>query len=429
MPSSIRPLTTPAWPRPSRPTTGVPRSAASRTDTGVTERLARKIAPFLCQYLLVPVRLACVTQILGTAVALSRFGRMTACRVGPVYYSRSDFTDQRDEVVSPDREGVMTIAACYVLPEGVVFGCDSTWTVPMPVEGEDGEDRTDAHYFNHGQKLFEVGQSSTLGVLVWGLNSLPQESIRTTVAAFMDRPQTKNLPYVKDVAEAWAGYFWEQYVTVYTGERKHVLKLTERIKAKSAAQEDQTASGAEPAPDREPADDGADSEGDEKVSEEDELESYKEEFGGGFCIGGYIPPCRKPEAYEITYDLSMDRPAVKEVEYGRPRFWGWGNLIERLLFGIDLELMRLIAGSKYWKGSDKDLVDLVKTKALSQPAIVPIRDALDWVHASIYTTIKALKFSHLAPICGGPIELAVITSDRSFRWVRHKGLDSALLST
>ena len=57
---------------------------------------------------------------------------------------------------------------------------------------------------------------------------------------------------------------------------------------------------------------------------------------------------------------------------------------------------------------------------------LPIREAIDWVHASIYTTIQAMKFSHLAPVCGGPVEIAVITTDRPFRWVRHKRLDAAL---
>jgi hypothetical protein len=40
--------------------------------------------------------------------------------------------------------------------------------------------------------------------------------------------------------------------------------------------------------------------------------------------------------------------------------------------------------------------------------------------------IKTMKFSHMAPVCGGLIEVAVITADRPFRWVRHKDLDSAI---
>ncbi len=64
--------------------------------------------------------------------------------------------------------------------------------------------------------------------------------------------------------------------------------------------------------------------------------------------------------------------------------------------------------------------------SLGQPEELPIREAIDWVHASIYATIKTMKFSHMAPVCGGPIEIAVITTDRQFRWVRHKSLDAAV---
>jgi len=166
---------------------------------------------------------------------------------------------------------------------------------------------------------------------------------------------------------------------------------------------------------------------DEELSEEEELELLIEEYRGGFCIGGYWLPDRTPEAYEITYHLGMDSPESQQLQYGRPRFWGWGNLIERLLFGMDMSVMNLISESDFWQGDLADLVKLIQEKCLIQPTIVPIREAIDWIHASIYTTIKSMKFSHLAPVCGGPIELAVIMTDRSFRWVRHKGLDSALV--
>ena len=172
------------------------------------------------------------------------------------------------------------------------------------------------------------------------------------------------------------------------------------------------------------ADDQADEA--EPSEEELELEFLKEEYKGGFCVGGYCPPNRTPGAYEITYNLTMNTPEVTSLEIGAPRFWGWGNLIERLLFGMDRRLMNAICDSDHWDGDLRDLVRLIKDECLIQPTIVPIRQAVDWIHASIYTTIKSMKFSHLAPVCGGPIELAVITSDRMFRWVRHKDLDSAL---
>ena len=59
--------------------------------------------------------------------------------------------------------------------------------------------------------------------------------------------------------------------------------------------------------------------------------------------------------------------------------------------------------------------------------MLPIREAIDFVHACIYSTIKAMKFSNFSQICGGPIEIAVITSDRRFRWVLHKDWDAAVL--
>jgi hypothetical protein len=63
---------------------------------------------------------------------------------------------------------------------------------------------------------------------------------------------------------------------------------------------------------------------------------------------------------------------------------------------------------------------------LGHASTIPIREAIDFIHACIYSTIKALKFSSLSQICGGPIELAAITTDRSFRWVRHKQWDAAI---
>src|SRR5712671_5580285 len=60
---------------------------------------------------------------------------------------------------------------------------------------------------------------------------------------------------------------------------------------------------------------------------------------------------------------------------------------------------------------------------LQHPGTVPIRDAIDFTYTCILSTIKAMKFSNLPQVCGGPIEIAVITNDRNFRWVRHKSLD------
>jgi hypothetical protein len=101
-------------------------------------------------------------------------------------------------------------------------------------------------------------------------------------------------------------------------------------------------------------------------------------------------------------------------------------MIKRLIFGCDDVLKDSILQSGKWTGTSADLDALIAQVALLHPTI-PKRDAIDFVHACIVSTIKALKFSSLSQICGGPVEIAVITCDRKFRWVRHKAWDAAIV--
>lgn len=64
---------------------------------------------------------------------------------------------------------------------------------------------------------------------------------------------------------------------------------------------------------------------------------------------------------------------------------------------------------------------------LTQPTNLPLREAIDWIHTVIHTTIRAIKFNQ-EHSCGGPVEIAVITTDRPFRWVCHKSLDAAIIT-
>ena len=129
-------------------------------------------------------------------------------------------------------------------------------------------------------------------------------------------------------------------------------------------------------------------------------------------------------AYEIALmPTNTFRPTPRKL--GPNAFWGAPNLILRLMNGYDGDLRSAILNSGHWTGSDTELDSVLAQSALQVP-VLPIRDAIDFVYSCIHSTIKALKFSSLNQICGGPIELAVITTDRRFRWVRHKGWDTAI---
>jgi hypothetical protein len=100
-------------------------------------------------------------------------------------------------------------------------------------------------------------------------------------------------------------------------------------------------------------------------------------------------------------------------------------VIQRLIFGTDGELRHSILSSGRCSGTEAELDALIGNQTWSHP-MLPIRDAIDFVYSCIYSTIKAMKFSNFSQVCGGPIEIGVITTDRRFRWVRHKDWDVAI---
>jgi hypothetical protein len=114
------------------------------------------------------------------------------------------------------------------------------------------------------------------------------------------------------------------------------------------------------------------------------------------------------------------------VEAGIPSFWGFANLLERLIYGMDRQALDTVMRSGKWRGTMDELLALLAPGMLGLPRALPIGDAIDWIHACVYITVKATKFSHLLPTCGGPIDVAVIPTDRPFRWVRRKALDAAI---
>lgn len=290
----------------------------------------------------------------------------------------------------------MTIAACYVSSEGVVIGADSTSTiyVPTPHSTAGGS----FHHFNFAQKLFEIGENATLGITMWGLGGLEGLSYRTMLARLADGFVRTPPQSVLEATEAWRDLFWREYQACF-GEWVQRYRTLEAMPSRTEAESDELRS----------------------------IEVFAASLEGGFCIGGRCMPDRQPAAFEFTYNFTMfDAPRPDELTQGETRFWGCPNIIERLLYGIDPQILQEIALDEKWVGTTADLSYIARRHMLAQPKSLPLRDAIDWVHSSIYTTIKAMKFSHMAPVCGGPIEIAVVTSDRPFRWVRHKNMADAI---
>ncbi len=286
----------------------------------------------------------------------------------------------------------MTIAACYLSVDGVVFGADSTTT--MFVRGLGPDSGGMEHHFDFAQKIFQIGEESTLGMTMWGLGNLNNTSYRTILTQFADLEKS-HAQSMDEVAKRWVEFFFKSYSSEFAS----TLARVQELLAKAL----------------------------KTPEEEGELSFYFNTLSGGFCLGGNLPHDRRPRAFEVMYDPGQisARPP-EELSMGSTKFWGCPNIIHRLLYGVDFQVLEAIENSGKWTGTEDDLLALILPHCLGQPLHLPIREAIDWIYASIYTTIKTMKFSHLAPVCGGPVEIAVITTDRPFRWVRHKKMDAAI---
>lgn len=279
----------------------------------------------------------------------------------------------------------MTIAVCCVTPEGVVLGSDSTSTIHAG---------TGIRFLNHEQKLFEVGSGSTIGIVTWGLGSFVGMSFRTLIAQFGDTLSEQKPERMRDVASAWAAMVWPHYKKAIG--KLNAQKLLEKLREEAT-------------PD------------DERI----EIASKLDMMELGFCIGGHCGKDRTPAAMELAFNVMLEAPP-EPVELKGVHYWGISDFIIRLLGTDGGYIAGDVLKSGQWTGTKEDLVKIFSNRVLRLQNNIPIREAADLVHTLIYATIKFMKFTFQPPHCGGPIEIAAITTDRPFRWIKHKELGTAI---
>lgn len=146
----------------------------------------------------------------------------------------------------------------------------------------------------------------------------------------------------------------------------------------------------------------------------------------GVCIAGRAPGKRDPGAAIAVLRPNAGKPTAEIMAPTSSSWWGAPIMVLRLLHGADPRIIPAIQGSGKWNGTNDELRAIFDQFRFDLP-VLPIRDAVDYMNACVMSTIRGIKFSSFSQICGGPIELAVVTTDRKFRWVRHKPLDAAIL--
>ena len=157
----------------------------------------------------------------------------------------------------------------------------------------------------------------------------------------------------------------------------------------------------------------------------------------GHHSGGWDPETHIPNCYKI--ELRQEIKSIKPLSLGVCYFSGMPNFFTRVFRGFDPDLplrlkdeLKSLFPQLAANGDFENKFDQSFEKA-ALPLIaegfkdLPIREAIDFIYTYLHITIKATKFKFGAPGCGGPIEIGFISTDRPFRWVRHKSFSSAIV--
>lgn len=283
----------------------------------------------------------------------------------------------------------MTIAAAFLTSEGVVLGADSTLTAgwaPDPALVLAGL----AQHFDHGQKVFQIGPEvgGRFGLCFYGLGRVGLSSQRTIAARVTDRLRDhSNVEHARDALVAVVGE-----------------EIERAARAGVPASTDQF----------------------------------------GYFVGGWDPDTHEPGCFDLFFEGSGALVRNDRMSVGQGRFEGAPYMYDRVFKGMDQKTAEAIAvaldafftkmmGQQVpgLKDGMRSIVDTAVSSGAGQGLgwgymDMPIREAIDYVHMYLHLTVKSFKFRRGAPICGGPIEIAFITTDRPFRWALHKPFESAV---
>jgi hypothetical protein len=154
----------------------------------------------------------------------------------------------------------------------------------------------------------------------------------------------------------------------------------------------------------------------------------------GYFIGG-ADPDHVPRCFRLVSkpDRSFD---VEPLAIGEYRFDGKPEFYNRVFFGFSAELPEALLTAlrvRYPQGLPanfdeqfvESFIQVASPLRVAGFRDLPIREAIDFVHTYIHITIKAFKFRFGPPLCGGPIEVGFVTTDRPFRWACHKRFGTA----
>jgi hypothetical protein len=153
----------------------------------------------------------------------------------------------------------------------------------------------------------------------------------------------------------------------------------------------------------------------------------------GVAVAGYSPDCDSPE----VWNTQIPRPAQGDMvqQYKAPgqfgvSWWGFVSPVTRFVKGFEPALASaidyLVKKHNVQLGEDEkqEFNRLVGQSEWQIPyEAMPLQEAVNLTKFVLSLSINWARFHVGAPVCGGPIRLAVISRGGGFEWVQQPKLE------
>ena len=271
----------------------------------------------------------------------------------------------------------MSLVVYIKVSEGIVLAADSAATIAGELVTPEGK-KTEGvlKVFYNSKKLNQI-KDMPVGVLNWGLSHLEMRTISSLVEQcatekIQKLPSLQNkdaLSYtVKEIADEISKFM----ATLYK-------RVTEKVP---------------------------------KGVREPEL---------GFIVAGYSAGEFFPEEWRQVFPMEKGMVRLRpDLAPGRPNFganwYGMTDTIVRMYLGYDKRLGNVLVKEGWTEDKVKDLIRGFEYQVVFPG--MPLQDAIDFARFLVETATKMQRYAVGAEQVGGPIQLASITHEDGFRYIK-----------
>jgi len=253
----------------------------------------------------------------------------------------------------------MTVAIFAKVPEGIVLGSDSTTTI------YDNQGRV-INTYDNVQKIFPI-ENHPVGIVTWGIGSIGVRNIESLIHEF-ETTVTRQRHSIQNISMLLFNFFRERYLQQFTNPQNNVSL--------------------------------------------------------GFVLAGYDTGASMPTEYIMEIPNTAPHVLRPNRADGTPNFglhwFGQPWWITRLIKGFDHRWLNDVATR-----CNIPLQELENLASRFEVPIpydgMPLQDAVDLTEFLINITIGVFKFQAGPKLCGGAVDIAVITP-KGFCWIKQKAL-------